>query len=82
VDDIFRRRLIHALKNRRWESLDAERAAGGRRSVSRRRYGLEGSGLARPPVIRAISESRVRRVLSLSSAERDDQVGIEPTLSQ
>jgi len=29
VDDIFRRRLIHALKNRRWESLDAERAAAG-----------------------------------------------------
>jgi hypothetical protein len=27
VDDILRRRLIHALKNRRWTSLDAERAA-------------------------------------------------------
>jgi hypothetical protein len=29
VDDILRRRLIHALKNRRWSSLDAERAAAG-----------------------------------------------------
>jgi hypothetical protein len=27
VDDILRRRLIHALKDRRWSSLDAERAA-------------------------------------------------------
>jgi hypothetical protein len=27
VDDILRRRLIHALKNRHWTSLDAERAA-------------------------------------------------------
>ncbi len=27
VDDILRRRLIHALKDRRWASLDAERAA-------------------------------------------------------
>jgi len=29
VDDILRRRLIHAFKNRRWTSLDAERAAAG-----------------------------------------------------
>jgi len=29
VDDILRRRLIHALKDRRWTSLDAERAATG-----------------------------------------------------
>ena len=27
MDDILRRRLIHALKDRRWASLDAERAA-------------------------------------------------------
>jgi hypothetical protein len=27
VDDILRRRLIHALEDRRWASLDAERAA-------------------------------------------------------
>ena len=27
VDDILRRRLIHALKDRRWANLDAERAA-------------------------------------------------------
>ncbi len=29
MDDILRRRLIHALKNRRWTSLDAEQAAAG-----------------------------------------------------
>ncbi len=29
MDDILRRRLIHAFKNRRWTSLDAERAAAG-----------------------------------------------------
>jgi len=33
VDDIFRRRLIHALTNRRWASLDAERAAAGAAGV-------------------------------------------------
>jgi hypothetical protein len=29
VDDIFRRGLIHALKNRHWASRDAERATAG-----------------------------------------------------
>lgn len=29
MDDILRRRLIHALKDRRWSSVDAERAATG-----------------------------------------------------
>jgi hypothetical protein len=72
VDDILRRKLINALKNRRWTLLDAERAAA---FVAGLDQAGEGEWKVWPSETKGLSHYRVARRASALSVYDSPQEG-------
>ncbi len=75
MDDILRRNLLKALKNRRWTSLDAERAA---TFVAGLHQAEEGEWMVWPSETKGLSHYRVARradALSVYDSPQEGRAG-------